>query len=206
MPEFARAMRAVFEMHGPARAVIAHSMGGSATALAASWGVPVGRLVFLGAPTDPAAFVAPFATALGLRDEVVAAMRTRSERRIRFRWSGLDVLALAPHRAEPLLVVHDRDDETVPFVNGVAIAAAWPGARFVATRGLGHRGLVRDPAVVAEVVRFVSEAGEGRDVRVAAGEDAQLEHELYYRDRRRHAPLVLRREGCLVAPSPGSGG
>jgi pimeloyl-ACP methyl ester carboxylesterase len=59
--------------------------------------------------------------------------------------------------ARPLLVVHDRDDVTVPWLDGATIADAWPGARLMMTGGLGHRGIVRDPGVVGEVVRFLKE-------------------------------------------------
>ena len=34
---------------------------------------------------------------------------------------------------------------------------AWPGARMVTTRGLGHHRLVRDPQVIAEAVRFLAD-------------------------------------------------
>jgi hypothetical protein len=40
--------------------------------------------------------------------------------------------------------------------DGAAIAAAWPGARLHVTSGLGHRRLLRDPNVIAEVVEFVT--------------------------------------------------
>ncbi len=44
--ECADAIAAVIETHGPAHAVVAHSLGANATALAAAQGAPVGRLVF----------------------------------------------------------------------------------------------------------------------------------------------------------------
>jgi len=55
----------------------------------------------------------------------------------------------------PLLVIHDRDDPTVPWADGAAIATAWPGAELVTTTGLGHRDLLRDASVVARAVAFV---------------------------------------------------
>jgi pimeloyl-ACP methyl ester carboxylesterase len=56
----------------------------------------------------------------------------------------------------PLLVMHDRDDPTVPWAEGAAIATAWRGAELVTTSGLGHRDIVRDPDVVARAVAFLS--------------------------------------------------
>jgi hypothetical protein len=37
------------------------------------------------------------------------------------------------------------------------IAAAWPGARFMKTQGLGHGRILRDPAVVEAAVAFISQ-------------------------------------------------
>ena len=156
MPEFARALGVVVDNNGPAHAVVAHSMGASATALAASWGLGAERFVFLAPAADPPAFARSFGRALGARPEVMERARARSEARLRFSWNNLDVAALVADMTAPLLVVHDRDDEVIPFAEGAAIAAAWPGSRLVETRGLGHRAIVRDPGVVAEVVSFVT--------------------------------------------------
>lgn len=185
MPEFARALLAVVRTYGPAHAVVTHSLGGAATALAAHWGLDARRFAFLAPPVNPAAWTIPFAAALGLRRDVIDGLRVRSERRLRIRWTDLDVPAIAARMARPLLVVHDRDDTTVPWLDGATIADAWPGARLLTTNGLGHRGVVRDPVVVAEVVRFVS----GGDTAVPAGggstEAERLERELFNPDLRR---------------------
>jgi pimeloyl-ACP methyl ester carboxylesterase len=63
----------------------------------------------------------------------------------------------------PTLVVHDRNDREVGFDQGQAIAEAWPRARLLATEGLGHRRLLRDPAVIGAVTAFVTgDAGARR--------------------------------------------
>ena len=54
------------------------------------------------------------------------------------------------------LVVHDREDTEVRWAEGASIAAAWPGAELLTTRGLGHRRILRDPAVVARVIAFLA--------------------------------------------------
>jgi pimeloyl-ACP methyl ester carboxylesterase len=185
MPEFARALLAVVRTYGPAHAVVTHSMGGAATALAVRWGLDARRFAFLAPPVNPAAWVIPFAAALGLRPDVIEALRARSEHRLRIRWTDLDVPTIAGRMARPLLVVHDRDDATVPWLDGATIADAWPGARLVTTSGLGHRGVVRDPAVVAEVVRFVNGGGAAERAGDGATEAERLERELFSPDLRR---------------------
>jgi pimeloyl-ACP methyl ester carboxylesterase len=80
--------------------------------------------------------------------------------RIRIRAGGdlanIDVVRAAATLAVPALVIHDADDTTVPYAQGRDIAAAWPGARFATVRGLGHRGTLTDPAVLAAVASFAA--------------------------------------------------
>ncbi|MGH7671958.1 MAG: alpha/beta hydrolase, partial [Gemmatimonadales bacterium] len=104
----------------------------------------------------------------------------RSERRLGFRWADLDVPRMARAFDVPLLVIHDRDDPTVPWTDGAAIAAAWPGAQLVTTTGLGHRDVVRDSGVVGRVVAFIR---EGREQAVA-DEGSWLERDLFRREGR----------------------
>ena len=55
----------------------------------------------------------------------------------------------------PTLVVHDRGDRQTPYADAERLVGSLPDARLVTTEGLGHRRILRDPAVVAEVVDFV---------------------------------------------------
>jgi len=155
MPQVARALQAVADVAGSLFGIVAHSMGGSASTLAMAGGLQVERAVFIGPAADPARYAEDFAKLLGIGPAVMTGMRQRSEARIRFRWSDLNVPRLAAALDTPLLILHDRDDATVPWYEGAAIASAWPGAEFVTTTGLGHRDIVKDPAVVARTVAFL---------------------------------------------------
>jgi hypothetical protein len=86
----------------------------------------------------------------------------------------------------PLLVMHDRDDPTVPWDEGAAIATAWPGAELVTTSGLGHRDIVRDPQIVARAVDFLrlAEISPGTPSAVN-DEGAWVDRDLFERDERR---------------------
>ena len=61
----------------------------------------------------------------------------------------------------PALIVHDADDPDVPYGHGAEIAAAWPAAELVTTSGLGHRGILRDPEVIAPDDEFLRAACYG---------------------------------------------
>jgi pimeloyl-ACP methyl ester carboxylesterase len=178
MIHFADAIEDVIEAlrpaFGRAHAVVAHSMGGPATVLAMSrflkrgplalerslWAteLPVHRFVLLAPPIDVAEFVSGFARMTSLDERAEQLLRERIVRRFGISFEELYAPALARRLDAPALVIHDADDREVPISRGRTLAAAWPGAELVETRGLGHVRILRDPAVVRRVVDFVDRA------------------------------------------------
>lgn len=154
-PEFARAATAVASAVGPVSAVVGHSLGGFAAALAIESGLPARRAVFIAPSANADSYSTQFAALLGVADPVMASMRTRLERRLGFEWEEMNIPALAPTMQIPLLVMHDREDREVRWDDGAAIARAWPGAELVTTAGLGHHRIVSDPDVIRHVVTFL---------------------------------------------------
>ncbi len=68
--------------------------------------------------------------------------------------------AVAPSRGvqAEALVIHDVSDRDAQFETGLELARAWAGARFLATRGLGHGAMLRDPAVVRDAIDYLTGA------------------------------------------------
>lgn len=177
MPEFARALQAVVEREGTPDAVVAHSMGGAATALAASWGLDARRFVLLAPAANPSEWARSIGAVLELNRDVMQRLRERSERRLRISWKELDARVHARRMTAPLLVIHDHRDETVPFSHGADIARMWPGATLVGTSGLGHRDLLHDPLVISRVLDFVTKGWPEGGV----GSKDQLERQVFTR-------------------------
>jgi pimeloyl-ACP methyl ester carboxylesterase len=160
MPEFTAALRSAVGHYGPARGVIAHSMGATATALAALDGLDARRLVLIAPVTDPMAAIGLWAPAAGLGPRVRARMPRRIERRAGRPFGDFDVVGRAAEREElpPALIIHDTADKEVPFGLGARVAGAWPDASFRPTSGLGHRRILRDPDVIGSAVAFLGSA------------------------------------------------
>jgi pimeloyl-ACP methyl ester carboxylesterase len=158
--EFAGALAAVAAAQGPAAAVVAHSLGATAAAFAVAGGLAVERAVFLAPMADPLPYTRTFAARLGFGERIRTRLVRRVERRVGLPMSAFDVPAMASRTATPpLLLVHDRQDAETGWSDSAAIARSWPGSRLVTTGGLGHRRILRAPAVVAEVAGFVTGAG-----------------------------------------------
>ncbi len=154
----AAALEAVLRDVGPVEAVIGHSVGGAVTGYVMSRGVPVKKAVLLAPPSSLTDYSHRFAKLLRVPEGVRALMQAQIERRFGIRWSDFEVEATVPRLRQPVLIVHDVDDRDNPFRDGERYARHWPGARLVATQGLGHRGALYDSAVIHEVAGFLGNA------------------------------------------------
>jgi pimeloyl-ACP methyl ester carboxylesterase len=154
--ELAAALRAVAAVHGPAHAVVAHSLGCAATAVALRDGLVASRAVLVAPFVDVVPYTHEFARRFGFGERVRARMVRRFERRLGVPMSHFELTGMPRQMTPPpVLVVHDRHDRETGWSGGRDLSRAWPGARLLTTSGLGHRRILSDPKVVAEVVRFV---------------------------------------------------
>lgn len=156
IPEFADALTAVVAEHGPAEAIVAHSLGSVATAVALCDGLRAGRVVMVAPMASPASYARHFAQVLGFGERTLERLTRRVERRVGAPMRHFDVPEIGRAvQMPPTLIVHDRTDRSVPVTDGMAIAEAWPSARLRVTEGLGHLRLLREPEVIGAVVDFI---------------------------------------------------
>jgi len=158
LPQFARAIDyavARLQQEGFEIGVLAaHSLGANAAAYAASRGLAIGKLVLLAPPASPRAYTRYFAEVFGLSEDTRCAMQKHIEAREGILMQHFEPRAVAPRIRVPTLVVHDRGDSINAFADGQAFAQAIQGAQLLATEGLGHRRILKDPSVVAKTVMF----------------------------------------------------
>lgn len=156
--EMGKALDAVAAQFGPARAVVAHSLGAVATMLAIRHGwLGTERLVFLAPMSTYADAAEPFRRALALGRRTNRRFDAEVWRRVGIGPEDFD-LRRQMETAEPVptLVIHDRDDRATSALRSIELADRFANVRLVLTSGLGHNRLLADPAVVAEVTDFVS--------------------------------------------------
>ncbi len=153
--QMSRAVAAVATAVGGVDAIIAHSMGVTASVLALRDDLPCRAIVALAVPTMCFGDTfEKFGELLRLPPRAVIGLRRAIERRLGTgRWEGI-AAALGRRHGLPALVVHDTDDPLVPLRDAQAVADAW-GVRLTTTTGLGHRRILRDDAVVESVAAFL---------------------------------------------------
>lgn len=156
--EFCHALDTVAEAQREIAGVVAHSGGATAAAwtarLGPRWKVP--SMIFISPMGRPTRYIGNFQRALGLSDEATRRFRDNMEKQFGFRWSDLEVPAMAREfQPPPVLLVHDREDRETSHDESEEIANAWPSAELMSTQGLGHRRILRDGAVIERAIDFI---------------------------------------------------
>jgi pimeloyl-ACP methyl ester carboxylesterase len=164
--EFGKALDAVFAEFGPAEAVVAHSLGTISTYLTLRFGwLSTRRLVLVAPMVVAVPLFDQFQRVLGFGARTRRAFDRHLEEFVGVPMVEFDAIHQASHvDAVPTLVVHDRGDRQTPYADAVRLVDALPDARLVTTDGLGHRRILKDPAVVHQVVSFVTDADAREDV------------------------------------------
>jgi pimeloyl-ACP methyl ester carboxylesterase len=156
LPDFADVLAEVAWHHGGVHAVIGHSLGATAAALAHAQGkAPLGKLVLISPPSDLVGYSRRFARWHWIPEPVRGAMQAAIEERYGLPWSELELARLAPRLSARALVIHDRGDRVIPWKQGEQFARHWRGARLVSTEDLGHRRILGDAAVAQTAADFV---------------------------------------------------
>lgn len=155
LPGFVETLHAVAERHGAAAAVIGHSLGGAASAVALAQGLPTRRAILVSPSADLAAATRRFTELMRLPEDF-------GERMIDAFIDGpVPINELQAHRIAPRidaegLILHDLEDREIPCEEGERYAQHWPGARMIRTRGLGHTRILADERVIAAGLAFLA--------------------------------------------------
>jgi pimeloyl-ACP methyl ester carboxylesterase len=160
--ECAEAVRAIVRTHGPARAIVAHSLGAKAVAFSAERGTPIDRMVFLAPMGDFSPYLDLFADRHGFGPRIRTGLRRRLDTRLGVPLFDTDIARVAARiDNRPLLVVHDPDDPDSPYATSQRLVDVWRGARLETTRGLGplaHYRILRHRTAIRAALDFIGPA------------------------------------------------
>lgn len=170
-PQVASALLAVQSQLGPFAALIGHSFGGFAGLVAVMRGLETRRLVLVNAPTEPDVLIRGFQARLGLSGRLADAIRARCSDSLGLVFDELDPAGWPGGPGRSLLLIHDEEDARVEAGQGRRLAAAWPEARLLATRGLGHTRILANARVIDVACGFLRASGDDFAGR-PAGQDA----------------------------------
>ncbi len=152
--EMTRAVEAALWRFRPT-AVIAHSLGATATALALQLGPKLARAVLLAPGEDMTYFAHAFTARAGLSQGIAVGLLSRIEQRVGIAPDALSLRHHAPPVGTEVLVVHDPADPEVPWSHAQRLASNWgERMKLVAAPGAGHHGMPRVQSIVSAAVDF----------------------------------------------------
>lgn len=153
--EFLRTMRTVADTLGQPELIVGHSFGAAATIFGITeLGLPVRGAILVSPAAGPGYYVDRFARAVGLPSARTDGMVRQLVHRVGRSLESLDAVVAARRATVPSLVFHDPADREVPFESSARISDAWNGSHLIEAPSLGHKRILRDPAVIARAVNF----------------------------------------------------
>ncbi len=158
MFEFSEAVAKVAKSIGPIEAVIAHSFGAAMTLLARrDLGLQAECFVLISGFKSCNWFLDAFGQFFEAPQAMIEQMKRDFDQRrgSAVNWASLSMIDIMQSLAEPVLLVHDQNDQEIPFAHARLIQAASNGAKLLATEGLGHRRILKDSAVIKATVSFI---------------------------------------------------
>lgn len=164
LPMFAEAARRVADSLGPLAAIVGHSLGGAAAAIAMANGLQAERVILLAPAADPFDAARRFGGMVGLAQFLSRRLFDEYQELTAHDIRDLHAQATAPQIARPGLIVHDLEDTDVPWCEGERYARYWPQAALLSTTGLGHHRVTIAPETLDASLRFLRGESVGQRV------------------------------------------
>jgi len=153
---------ALSEREGGFHAAIGHSFGVACLSAAIHAGMPVDSLVAISTPGNLTRLTHHYCRAMYMPTSVEQHLLQKLSSRFEANtWEQFKHGYPLSDTIKSTLVVHDRDDEVVNWHEAEQLAADWPCSRLLLTDGLGHRRILRNIALIKQVVEFIETTSLG---------------------------------------------
>lgn len=158
--EIVAVLTALHRQYGPFSATIAHSFGVPCVCYAMNQISQFSTaLIAISPPASLHHLIQFFTQHLALSPSITAKFIAKINQLFPASlWQDVSAAHQATLLTAPGLIIHDRDDTSVPWQEGEKIAANWPKARLWLTEKLGHQRILREPEVVEGVLRWLEES------------------------------------------------
>jgi pimeloyl-ACP methyl ester carboxylesterase len=159
--QFMASLDATAARYGRPDALIGHSLGALAMACRHRDGVPdwagaLKAVVLISMPSGAEYLLGKFIEMLRLSGATERRLRQHFDERFHAQPAAYGSMPGAGRIAAPILLVHDPDDDVVPYAHSTELLPLLPNAELLTTAGLGHSALTRDPATIERIVKFLA--------------------------------------------------
>jgi pimeloyl-ACP methyl ester carboxylesterase len=163
---YSQAILKIEERFGSFYGIMAHSLGGLATALAFEQ-LPrqeERRLVLVAPTTETTTAIDNFFKVIPVTGKVRTAFHQVIEEVGEKPVEYYSVSRVVKHIKAPVLWIHDEDDRICPYCDTLPVQElSLPNVEFFITKGLGHSGIYRQDGVFNKIMRFFDGNTEDRN-------------------------------------------
>lgn len=154
--EFNQIIKQIEVMEGGFHAIIGHSFGGVAAALAVSEGVKTEKLVTIGTPASMEFVFEQFTSIINASGKSIEQLAHYIEYLAQRKIDDFSLTNIVTGLNQPGLIIHDKNDREVRHTEALALAKQWSGSELVVTEGLGHRRILKDGAVISRIISYIT--------------------------------------------------
>ncbi|MFQ3192847.1 MAG: pimeloyl-ACP methyl ester carboxylesterase [Paraglaciecola sp.] len=142
---------------GHFHAIIGHSMGAGAAAIAVGKGVKTDKLVLISGPSSIENVLRRFSGFVGLNKNATHKFIDFIGQHVGVPAIEMDATKLLQASDTPTLLIHDENDVEVPASESTRLALVFNHSELWVTKGLGHRNILKSDKVFAKISSFVNE-------------------------------------------------
>ncbi|MCO6176377.1 alpha/beta hydrolase [Flavobacterium sp. NRK F10] len=156
MTDFIASVMEIEKHYGPFEFAIGHSLGGMTVLNSIKQGLQVKKAVIIGSGDSVTDILKDFIGKLKLKAIYVQKMKEAFENELNGDMESYSGYVAAEAVSVPVLVIHDKDDEDVPYRASENIVKHLKQGSLYLTEGLGHRKILGDKKVIETLLQFLA--------------------------------------------------
>ena len=155
MIEFIASILELERKYGEFDIAIGHSLGGMSVLNSIKSGLKVNKAVVIGSGDSINDILHDFVNRLNLKPKIADLMRVSFEETFQESMENYSGSNAAKSVDVPVLVVHDKDDDDVPYTASVNIDKHLTNSKLMLTTSLGHRKVLGNEEVILKIKDFI---------------------------------------------------
>lgn len=155
MLEFIESILELEKQYGKFEFAIGHSLGAMSILNSIKQGLNVKKAVILGSGDSINDILLDFVSKIQLKPEFATLMRESFEKKFNDSMESYSGAVAAEKVLVPMLVIHDKEDDDVPYTASVNIHNKLKNSELMLTNNLGHRKILGDEKVISKIQEFL---------------------------------------------------
>lgn len=155
MLEFIESILELEKQYGKFEFAIGHSLGAMSILNSIKQGLNVKKAVILGSGDSINDILLDFVSKIQLKPEFATLMRESFEKKFNDSMESYSGAVAAEKVLVPMLVIHDKEDDDVPYTASVNIHNKLKNSELILTDNLGHRKILGDEKVISKIQEFL---------------------------------------------------